>query len=61
MCSIGGEEEVDEVDGDTMEDTEERLLGYRNVEYRDGSLRMKSNTPFACFQCMLTCLNLMVV
>ena len=37
MCSIGGEEEVL---GDTMEDTEERLLGYRKVEYRDGSLRV---------------------
>ena len=41
MCSIGGEEEVDEVVGDTIEDTEERLLGYRNVEYSDGSLENK--------------------
>ena len=38
MCSIGGEEEVDEVVADTIEDTEDRLLGYRNVEYSDGSL-----------------------
>ena len=41
MCSIGGEEEDELVLGDTIEDTEERLLGYRNVEYRDGSLIMK--------------------
>ena len=45
MCSIGGEEE--EVLGDTMEDTEERLLGYKNVEYRDGSLWLdKITTSF---------------
>ena len=41
MCSIGGEEEDELVLGDTIEDTEERLLGYRNVEYRDGSLIVK--------------------
>ena len=41
MCSIGGEEEEEAELGDTMEDTEERLLGYRKVEYSDGSLRVE--------------------
>ena len=40
MCSIGGEEE-EEVLGDTMEDTEERLLGYMKVEYSDVILRVE--------------------
>ena len=60
MCSIGGEEE-EEVLGDTMEDTEERLLGYRKVEYRDGSLRINRITTLITFYiCTQTCLNLKV-
>ena len=46
MCSIGGEEEEEAELGDTMEDTDERLLGYRKVEYRDGSLKINT---IVCF------------
>ena len=46
---------------DTMEDTEERLLGYRKVEYRDGSLKRNSIvTLLPLYNYTQTCLNLKV-